>query len=471
MTGRPKTVLLVEDEVFIATATAKAIRSFGFEVRLADSGEQAIALSTAGGDCDLVLMDINLGKGIDGPEAARRINALKTIPIIFLSSHTEQATVEKVSGVTHYGYVVKNSGDFILRSSIEMAFELFNAQVRMRESEERYRKITSAVMDYFYTVFVEDGVVVKTVHGAACIGVTGYSAEEFLAFPYLWYTMIHPGDRELVARQAQDILAGDNPRNIVHRILRKDGELRWIANTPVLHRGPAGNLVSYDGLVRDITERKQAEERLRRSLEEKEVLLREVHHRVKNNLNIISSLLNLQASVIQTPEQALTAFENSRDRILAMALVHEELYASKDYSRVDMGEYLAKLTKQLQQAYCPGAEIGSCVQAEGIILNVNLAIPCGLILNELITNAFKYAFPKGQYGEISILFRALDDGWYELTVSDNGIGMLVGAVGNDPGSLGLTLVRLLAQQLGGSLDISSVNGTACRIRFPGTAET
>jgi PAS domain S-box-containing protein len=213
----------------------------------------------------------------------------------------------------------------------------------------------------------------------------------------------------------------------------------------------------------DITELKEVEKQLRRSLEEKEVLLREVHHRVKNNLNVISSLLNLQASNIQTPEQALAAFRNSSDRIMSMALVHEELYNSRNYARVDMGEYLDKLTRQLLLAYGPGGGISLSAQAGGISLSVDTSIPCGLILNELITNAFKHAFPKGGPGDIHVLLRTVDDDSFELCVSDNGIGLPEGCEGR--GTLGLTLVRLLTEQLEGTTDISTENGTRYRIRF------
>ena len=122
---------------------------------------------------------------------------------------------------------------------------------------------------------------------------------------------------------------------------------------------------------------KASEDRLRRNLAEKEILLREVHHRVKNNLNVVSSLLNLQSAVIQSPEQALLAFRNSRDRIMAMALVHEELYKSQDYARVDMGDYLERLTWQILQSYGPDRNISLCAQAEGIFLSVSASIPCG----------------------------------------------------------------------------------------------
>ncbi len=219
-----------------------------------------------------------------------------------------------------------------------------------------------------------------------------------------------------------------------------------------------------------LDERKKADEQLRRNLEEKEVLLREVHHRVKNNLSVIASLLNLQSSVIQTPEEALTAFRNSRDRVISMALVHEELYRSRDYARIDMNTYLGNLTRQILSVYDTGGNIRLSAQAEGIVLNVNTAVPCGLILNELITNAVKHAFPTGGPGDIHIVLRAVDDDCIELSVSDNGIGMPEGFEWQQCGSMGLTLVRLLTEQIRGTLEIFGENGTHCRIRFPKKGE-
>jgi two-component sensor histidine kinase len=225
-----------------------------------------------------------------------------------------------------------------------------------------------------------------------------------------------------------------------------------------------GDLKGYRGVDKDITERKRAEDQLRRSLEEKEVLLREVHHRVKNNLNVISSLLSLQSSSIKTPEQAMVAFRNSRDRIVAMALVHKELYESENYARVDMSEYLQNLTRHVLKAYGSGSNIHLNVEAEGIALSVNTSIPCGLILNELITNAFKHAFPNGRTGEIRIHFGAANDESFEFSVSDDGIGLPESCGGR--GTLGLTLVRLLTEQLEGTMDVFAENGTHVRVRFP-----
>lgn len=137
----------------------------------------------------------------------------------------------------------------------------------LRESEERYRRIVSAVTDYIFTVDIEKGRVVRTVHGLACIALTGYTAEEFAADPYLWFRMVFDEDREKVQRHAERILSGEDPGAIEHRLWRKDGVVRWVRNTPVLHRDSSGALISFDGLISDITARKEAEEALKDSEE------------------------------------------------------------------------------------------------------------------------------------------------------------------------------------------------------------
>ncbi|TAN42977.1 MAG: PAS domain S-box protein [Nitrospirae bacterium] len=129
----------------------------------------------------------------------------------------------------------------------------------LRESEERYRRITLAVTDYVFTVTVDNGRAVHTEHGPACVAVTGYTAAEFTADPHLWYSMVVEVDREMVLQQARRILGGEDPGPVEHRIRRKEGEIRWVSNTPVLQFDPGGRLISYNGLIRDITARKQAE--------------------------------------------------------------------------------------------------------------------------------------------------------------------------------------------------------------------
>ncbi|MEI6876793.1 MAG: histidine kinase dimerization/phosphoacceptor domain -containing protein [Spirochaetota bacterium] len=225
-----------------------------------------------------------------------------------------------------------------------------------------------------------------------------------------------------------------------------------------------GDKTLLAGYTIDVTE-------LKRSLAEKEVLLREVHDRVKNNLNVISSLLHLQSSVIQTPEQAIAAFERSRDRVMAMALVHEELYKSRDYARVDMGTYLDGLARQLARVHGLGRDVKLDVEAGKTLLPVDKSIPCGLIFNELITNALEHAFPEGGPGEIRISLRETEDGFIELSVADSGIGLPEGDGMQTDESLGLPLVRMLVEQLDGSMESSSGHGARFLIRFPLKAPT
>ena len=161
-------------------------------------------------------------------------------------------------------YREMNETHFILLA-IEDVTDRKRVEKALRESEERYRRITEAITDYIFTVRVENGHPVGTIHGPACKAVTGYTSEEFNSDPYLWIRMVHEGDRDVVREQASRILSGQDPQPIEHRIIRKDGNVRWVNNTPVPHYNVQGNLTSYDGLIRDVTERRRVEEALKES--------------------------------------------------------------------------------------------------------------------------------------------------------------------------------------------------------------
>jgi PAS domain S-box-containing protein len=224
-------------------------------------------------------------------------------------------------------------------------------------------------------------------------------------------------------------------------------------------------IISY---YEDISKRKAIEERLKRNLEEKQILLREIHHRVKNNLSVISSLLNLQSATITNPEQAIEAFRNSRDRIMAMALVHMELYESGDFARIDMGTYLGNLTRQIALVNDHAGQVSLTSHADSLMLDLQVAVPCGLILNELITNAYKYAYRESMKADIDVSMTRTADGQFIISVKDNGPGLPAGY--ENKGSLGLTLVKLLVDQIDGTMEIdSSGNGTSVHIRFPDPA--
>jgi len=244
---------------------------------------------------------------------------------------------------------------------------------------------------------------------------------------------------------------------------RKDGT--------IIHLEVMGSSLDYlgepaiQGTLIDITSRKFAEAQVKKDLKEKEILLREIHHRVKNNLNIVTSLLNLQARRIQNKEQALAAFEESRDRIYTMALVHEKLYQTNDFSQINIKSYLKSLCNDLIRSYAPEGRVRIEFEAPLISLNINSAIPCGLILNELITNALKHAFPDGREGTITIIF-SMDERDCQLLVKDDGIGMSTNINVKSANSLGLKLVNILSEQLMGKLEIKRDKGTSFTLKFP-----
>lgn len=208
-------------------------------------------------------------------------------------------------------------------------------------------------------------------------------------------------------------------------------------------------------------ERKKKEEQLKRSLREKEVLLKEVHHRVKNNLQIISSLLNLQAGSIHDP-QTLEVFKESQNRVKSMALIHERLYQSENFAQIYFTPYVEKLVSDLCYSYqCQ--TILTQIDIAPICLEMDIAIPCGLIINELVSNAFKYAFPKKE-GRLEITLKQ-EEKSFILKISDNGVGFGENVKTSSPQTLGLQLVSMLVEQLNGVLEIFHQNGTTFLIRF------
>jgi two-component sensor histidine kinase len=221
----------------------------------------------------------------------------------------------------------------------------------------------------------------------------------------------------------------------------------------------------YRQAQQEIAERMRAEERIKASLEEKEVLLKEIHHRVKNNLQVISSLLYLQSRNIED-KQTLQMFRDSQNRVRSMALVHERLYQSEDLARIDFVEYVRNLANYLIRSYGADANLVKLrVSVDDVLLDVDAALRCGLIINELVSNSLKHAFPDSRQGEILIEFHSDDDRQFMLVVSDNGVGLAQDFDFRDAGSLGLQLVQNLVDQLGGTVELDSKGGVTYSITF------
>jgi PAS domain S-box-containing protein len=226
-----------------------------------------------------------------------------------------------------------------------------------------------------------------------------------------------------------------------------------------------GNLVEVAGIGLDITEKKLANEQIHNSLQEKEVLLKEVHHRVKNNLQVISSILNLQSSYVKD-QSTLNILKESQDRIKSMAFIHESLYQTKDFSSINFSEYVVNLSQNLLHSYSSlEHEIKLNLDIQNVFLNLDLAIPCGLIINEIVSNALKYAFvDKKEDAEIMIKMHLNGENLH-LQIKDNGVGLPKHIDYRNTESLGLQLVVTLVDQLNGRIELDSSQGAHYNILF------
>jgi PAS domain S-box-containing protein len=293
--------------------------------------------------------------------------------------------------------------------------------------------------------------------------ITGYSEAEVIGCN--WWTLLGQDfhQQELsVLRQALDT---QQSCTVNLRNYRKDGQLFWNELSVAPIYDGQGHLTNYIGIQTDITERKQAEISLQRSLHEKELLLKEIHHRVKNNLLVVSSLLELQTDYLEDP-QAVQCFEDSQNRIKSIALVHEKLYQSKNLAQIDFAEYLELLLNHLCDtfdAYTRQIEVE--FSADKILLNLETVTPCGLIVSELISNVFKHAFPNQKAGKLWLTARQDAEKLVTILVRDNGIGLPEELDICHTDSLGLQLVCLLAKQLECDIQVFRHQGTAFQLQF------
>jgi PAS domain S-box-containing protein len=333
------------------------------------------------------------------------------------------------------------------------------AEELLKESEERFRSIfENAVMGIYRTT--PGGQIVMA--NPALIRMLGYSKFEDLTERNLekaGYEPDYPRNefRKRIKKEKQVV-------GLESAWIKRDGTTLYVSENASAICDESGNVQYYEGTVEDISERKKAEMQIRQSLKEKEVLLKEIHHRVKNNLQVIISLLNLQAEQVQN-KYALNAFKESNQRIRSMALVHEKLYQSENFATINFKDYVENMIQELFGAYKVTNAIQLVLNIEDTPLGISEAIPCGLILNELVSNALKYAFPENRGGRIHVIFRRGKHHVYELIVKDNGVGIPDTIDFNKTKSLGLLLVRILANQINGRVQLLRKNGTVFKIRF------
>jgi PAS domain S-box-containing protein len=342
--------------------------------------------------------------------------------------------------------------------TVEDITERKQAEQAVEESERRFRAIFETAHEI---IFLKDKDLRYALANPAAEKLFGRSADAFAGCT----------DEDLFGREeAERCTAGD--RRVLAGEVVEEESVRTVGDRVIVFhtikvpiRNESGEIVGVCGISRDTTERRRMEEALRASVREKEVLIKEVHHRVKNNMQIISSILSLQAGSVRDPD-ARECLAECQNRIRSMALVHEKLYRSGNLSRIDFGEYLRSLTAALFHACRTDADrVRLDFSAADVSLDVNTAIPCGLVANELIINALKHGFPAGRSGSLRIGLDNLGDGRYRMVVADDGAGFPKDLDFRMTETLGLQLVTLLVGQLDGTIELDRERGTAFTITF------
>ncbi len=342
--------------------------------------------------------------------------------------------------------------------------DITEAELAKRDSEQAERKLRllaftlNCAKDAFILTDLENRILYVN---EAFVGTYGYTEEEVLGRDIRF--LRSSGEQFDLSQQIRTGLqSGGWAAELMNG--RKNGETFPVELWTSMVRNDAGEPVALVRVAREITERKRAEAQTIASLREKEVLLKEVHHRVKNNLQVITSLLNLQADRIPD-ERVRVVLRENQARIKSMALVHEELYQSEDLAWVSFTDYLRRLTQGLMQMYSnPGTAISMRFAMDDLRLGIDAAIPCGLMVNELVTNALKHAFIGRSHGVINIGF-SQNENAFIISVADDGVGLPEGIDVDTTETLGLHLVSTLAEQLGATLSVTRKDGTAFVVSF------
>ncbi len=335
-------------------------------------------------------------------------------------------------------------------------------------SEELYAStVSKTYLDNTLNAMINPVIVVSTVAtirsvNEAALILLGYTEAELLNQPFgmLFSVEAYTG------LAFNTLLETEGGKNIELTCQHKNGQQISILLTASLLHDVQGNIQEIICMVQDISEHKQAEKKIKAALAEKEVLLKEIHHRVKNNMQVISSLLDLQSTYLED-EAAQEMMQESRRRVRSMALVHEQLYQSADLARIDFADYVHDLVGYLGRVYGNMVrEVMIEVDISRVALTVETAVPLGLIINEMVSNAYKHAFPDGRSGQIHISLQEINDDQFCLFVQDDGRGFPADVDFRHSPSLGLTIIMTLVDQLQGQIELILQNGTRFELTFP-----
>jgi len=434
---------------------------------------------------DTILLNIKM-PGIDGFEVCKRLKKnerLKDIPIIIITGVYKD--IESKIKALELGadiFIAKPIERNELIAQVKVALRIKQAEDKLRNEKEllevlvlertkelteikdKYKKLINNATE---AIFVAQEGYLKFFNPKT-IKISGYNKEELSSKPFI--NFIHPDDRDMVVERHKIRLNGNEfLHKYPFRIIDKKGNLKWVEINATLIEWE--NKPATLNFLNDITERKLAEKHIKDSLKEKEVMLREINHRVRNNMQIMQSLINLQSKHIED-KKALIAFKETSNRIMVMSKIQGKLYQSENLNGIAFDSYIRNITTHILSSFSKYPSLIQLnINAKNILLDVKKAIPCGLIINELVTNCVMHAFPnikerpEDEKCNINIDVSIIKGDKYKFIISDNGIGFPDDIDFKKTESLGLQLVNTLVEQLEGNIELSHMNGTTFKIVF------
>jgi len=485
-TGEKAVEILRKDseiELALLPDSKKApLEKIGYSVILANNAEKAVEMVKSINSIDLVLMDIDLGTGMDGTQAAELILGQRNIPILFLSSHTEPAMVEKTEKITSYGYVVKDSSITVLDASIKMAFKLFDAynalKLELTERKEMERGLETTRQELVIIKQAADTTsefaqsLINTVRepllsldqDLRVVTVSRSFYETFKVKPEetIGQLIYDLGNKQWDIPKLRELLEEILPQQVsfddyeVEHDFATIGHRTMLLNARQILQAPGKPRIILLA-IEDITVRREAEKKIAALLAEKNLILKEVHHRIKNSMNTIKSLLMLQAASLKDPE-AIQALKDTESRVYSMMLLYDKLYRSVDYIEIPVKSYLFSLVDEIIGNFPNNNIITVEKHFDDFLINARTMQSIGIIINELLTNIMKYAFIGRSKGLISVS-ATLTGTKAAITVQDNGTGVPKEINFENSSGFGLMLVRTLTEQIGGAIRMERNQGT------------
>ncbi|MCX6685060.1 MAG: PAS domain S-box protein [Methanoregula sp.] len=356
--------------------------------------------------------------------------------------------------------IIQYSAGTAIISIVRDISERKKAESALRESEKRYRMVGELIPFGVWMCNAEGNFTYLSESFLNLLNLTLADCANFS-----WVQRLPMEDRDRTLSDWKQCVQTSCFWDYEYRIIDREGKEHFVLSRGSPLYDQSGNVISWVGIHLDITERRRYENRLESSLREKEVIIKEVHHRVKNNMQVISGFLLLQSNYIDDP-LAVEKLNECQRRIKTMALVHEKLYQSKSLEFINTADYIQSLVSDLMESYTISTEIDLKMNIEQVNINLDTAIPCGLIINELVTNALKYAFKDRPTGKIILDLHLGADHRFTLIVQDNGVGLPSDYEARSAASLGMQLVKVLIRQLGGEMNISNEKGARFEISFP-----